>query len=966
MKKLLILASLIFAAGHLIAQCPGPGSRTALINLQKSTVVEGTLAWQFPMTDDCGNLRYNQFVEVENTPVGFIPTPTGNTSNFSEFVIGSDSSRWYIDAAGRGFLLDGGAASDRNGYYGGNGGNGGDGTIPSVTKSTLTNQLTLELDEDDAGGLVPFRIEVDAGNESEFQSFRQADDSLLIHRSDQEFGLTSTTGLNLVADDVVTLLGDSIGLSGVLTESGTSKKTFLTIWNNNHVRKKLGVDSTDLNFDLGDFSVNIFNSNGTLTSNRTLAGDNKNLIFSNLALMDIATNGAFDVLANGDMGLGAANVAITSSANSSMIAAGGVTVTGATSANFGTSGANPVTLSTNGVTRVTITGDASTGGAVTVRNVNANTNTAEDVMTLNTSSTGTPAANFGQAILFQGESSTTDNRDMSRITSTWTTATDASRTSKLGFQIGFGGAAIGEMASFSMTSDSRGQLNIGTAQTLIITPAQITTATGFTIGNSGSSVTLSCSNTLTNNITLVQSGNGATTTGGINIGNNISFTQTSGTRNYINCNWSFAPTSGTAEHNQISFNGTLNQTGGAAGIVRGINLAHTVTAVADYRAIEIADNGSNVKAIYQTGPNAVNNLAGPTNIGSINAPVASTPLTIEYASANTTTPQNMNVFRANSSGSVGNGFGPAELFQGESSTTDNQDMVSLEAIWTDATHATRTSAFVFRNVSGGGALTERFRFSPTGMILATAYTLGGSASTVTVGGSSGAVSIFSTAASTTAINIEANSTGTTNGVAFGTSNFNHTSGTKNLYTFYADYVPTSGTGVQNWLVWDNVVNQTGGASGITRNLYMNTTVTAAADLRCVEIAVNSASAKGIYQTGPNTVSAFVGPVGFGSTTTAVEAVEVTGNIELTTAGNKLMIATGADASIGTATMVAGTVTVSTTAVKTGSKIFLSVNTPGGTQGFISAPDASITDGTSFVINSSNALDTSTVNWWIIN
>ncbi len=71
-------------------------------------------------------------------------------------------------------------------------------------------------------------------------------------------------------------------------------------------------------------------------------------------------------------------------------------------------------------------------------------------------------------------------------------------------------------------------------------------------------------------------------------------------------------------------------------------------------------------------------------------------------------------------------------------------------------------------------------------------------------------------------------------------------------------------------------------------------------------------------------------------------------------------------SMGTATLVAGTVTVATTAVKIGSRIFLSVNTPGGTQGFLSAPSASIINNSSFVINSTNAADTSTVNWWVIN
>lgn len=67
---------------------------------------------------------------------------------------------------------------------------------------------------------------------------------------------------------------------------------------------------------------------------------------------------------------------------------------------------------------------------------------------------------------------------------------------------------------------------------------------------------------------------------------------------------------------------------------------------------------------------------------------------------------------------------------------------------------------------------------------------------------------------------------------------------------------------------------------------------------------------------------------------------------------------------GTATLVDGTVTVATDKVKTGYKIYVSVNTPSGTQGFLSAPTGSIVDGTEFVINSTSATDDSTVNWWI--
>lgn len=98
-----------------------------------------------------------------------------------------------------------------------------------------------------------------------------------------------------------------------------------------------------------------------------------------------------------------------------------------------------------------------------------------------------------------------------------------------------------------------------------------------------------------------------------------------------------------------------------------------------------------------------------------------------------------------------------------------------------------------------------------------------------------------------------------------------------------------------------------------------------------------------------------------------------GNFQLGTAGNKFLIATGTNASIGVATLVAGTVTIATTAVTANSLIYVVYNTPAGTLASgLSAPDAGRTAGTSFVINSLttagivNTLDTSTVRWWIIN
>lgn len=97
-----------------------------------------------------------------------------------------------------------------------------------------------------------------------------------------------------------------------------------------------------------------------------------------------------------------------------------------------------------------------------------------------------------------------------------------------------------------------------------------------------------------------------------------------------------------------------------------------------------------------------------------------------------------------------------------------------------------------------------------------------------------------------------------------------------------------------------------------------------------------------------------------------EKLEVAGNIKLTTAGNKIFIADGANASVGTATLVGGTITINTTAVTANSLIHVNHLTPIVTQGILSAPPASIVAGTSFVINSSSVADASVITWWIIN
>jgi len=92
-------------------------------------------------------------------------------------------------------------------------------------------------------------------------------------------------------------------------------------------------------------------------------------------------------------------------------------------------------------------------------------------------------------------------------------------------------------------------------------------------------------------------------------------------------------------------------------------------------------------------------------------------------------------------------------------------------------------------------------------------------------------------------------------------------------------------------------------------------------------------------------------------------LDVVRDLKVTTAGRGLFIKEGSNAKMGISTLVAGAVTVTTTAVTATSRIFLTSQADGGTPGFqrITARTAA----TSFVITSSNAADTSNIAWMIV-
>lgn len=270
--------------------------------------------------------------------------------------------------------------------------------------------------------------------------------------------------------------------------------------------------------------------------------------------------------------------------------------------------------------------------------------------------------------------------------------------------------------------------------------------------------------------------------------------------------------------------------------------------------------------------------------------------------------------------------------------------------------------------------------------------------------------------------------GTSSNYVFaGTSTNQFTSGTVNVINVPMTFTPTSGTAEYNYLVLSGTVNQTGGASGITRGLYINPTITAAANFRALEVVsgisifgggINvpaniSSTLNGVVIGGSSgnrtlvtpdanpaiinlgftstgltftTHTNYTGGIGFTfnalpNTTQDLFAIQKAGTAALTVTnagdfsqaiGKKLIIPSGTNARQGIATLSSGTVTVSTTAVTANSQIYVVYNTPSGTLASgLSVPVGSISAGTSFVINSLttagivNISDNSTVNWVIL-
>lgn len=98
----------------LVCASLGAQSSIKLTQLETAQTVGGTKAGQIGLSRASdGKQRYANYTAVTLTPVGYIPTTTGNTSNLSEFVEDSAGDQWYIDWEGNAvkFLSGGGSGT---------------------------------------------------------------------------------------------------------------------------------------------------------------------------------------------------------------------------------------------------------------------------------------------------------------------------------------------------------------------------------------------------------------------------------------------------------------------------------------------------------------------------------------------------------------------------------------------------------------------------------------------------------------------------------------------------------------------------------------------------------------------------------------------------------------------------------------------------------------------------------------
>jgi len=295
--------------------------------------------------------------------------------------------------------------------------------------------------------------------------------------------------------------------------------------------------------------------------------------------------------------------------------------------------------------------------------------------------------------------------------------------------------------------------------------------------------------------------------------------------NVVNIQQNLTTTSGGNGINQLLINPTINQTGGSNGITRGLYVAPTLTAAADWRSIHWDNNAA-------TAPSASWGLYGAGTARNYLAGV---------------------------------------LLLNQTATTYSERL----------------------QVNGTTRLFSTVTFGTN-----TQGTLLGSYTNTASSFDSAGINLLLYNYSTSAVS---------NGYYhFGGENTTYTSGDASTLVISKGFAPSSGTGTYTALRITPTIQQTGGASGITRGLYVTPSLVNPSDYRAVEWSNNAVSAPsaswGLYGAGtaPNYIN---GNLLVGTTSNTGEKLNVGGTMNVSGNGNvgSLSVASAATITSGNST-----------------------------------------------------------------
>ncbi|HNN68753.1 MAG TPA: hypothetical protein PKK64_09735 [Saprospiraceae bacterium] len=295
---------------------------------------------------------------------------------------------------------------------------------------------------------------------------------------------------------------------------------------------------------------------------------------------------------------------------------------------IGTNDNNQFRLRTNGVERFSITTGTSTGGLFNQNYVTATTNAVVDAITINATSTGTIATNFGSGFKFTAPSNTGIVRDLAYISPYWTSATNSLENSAIKFRIQNFGTISTEMELMN-SNIGGGVLKLNSVYPLTIDGLNFAPNVGYTFGpciGPWTMTTSQASNAAAINLSTTGSGSGTTISNGT-----FSAANPTSSASLIIDGSVTATGAGSNNYTALSINNTFSESGGHTGITRGLYVNNTLTAPNDYRAVDIATSSG--KGVYQSNTTIQNNLSGKTNIGSTGDPIVKLKVSGRFAAA---------------------------------------------------------------------------------------------------------------------------------------------------------------------------------------------------------------------------------------------------------------------------------------------------------------------------------------------